>query len=109
MRDRGSASVWLLAVGFVIVAVGIGAALVGAAVTDRHRAQVAADLGALAGARYAVDGAGAACGHAGDPVVANGGRLVDCRLDGLDLLVTAQVGPARAAARAGPVRVSANR
>jgi secretion/DNA translocation related TadE-like protein len=82
--------------------------LVGVAVTDRHRAQVAADLGALAGARYAVDGAGTVCGHAGEIVAANGGRLVKCRLDGLDLVVTAQVGPARATARAGPVRVSTN-
>jgi secretion/DNA translocation related TadE-like protein len=104
MRDRGSASIWLLAVGFVVVAVGIGAALVGVALTDRHRARVAADLGALAGARYAVDGTGPACERAGRIVAANGGWLVECRLDGLDLVVTAQVGPARAAARAGPVR-----
>jgi secretion/DNA translocation related TadE-like protein len=109
MRDRGSASIWLLAVGFVVVAVGLGAALVGVALTDRHRAQVAADLGALAGARYAVDGAGTACERAGRIVAANRARLVECRLDGLDLVITAQVGPARAAARAGPVRVSATR
>jgi len=102
--DRGSASIWLLAIGFVVVSVGIGAALVGSALTDRHRAQVAADLGALAGARYATDGAGVACDRAGRIVAANGGRLVDCRLDGFDLIVSADVGLARARARAGPVR-----
>lgn len=46
-------------------------------------------------------------------IAGNGGRLVDCRLDGLDLLVTAEVtttplpGLARVAtarARAGPLR-----
>jgi secretion/DNA translocation related TadE-like protein len=109
VKDRGSASIWLLAVGFVVVAVGIGAALVGVALTDRHRARVAADLGALAGARWAVDGADTACERAGGIVAANGARLVACRLDGLDIEVTAQVGPARASARAGPVRVSASR
>jgi secretion/DNA translocation related TadE-like protein len=103
--DRGAGSILLLGIGSVVVALGIAATLVGAAVTNRHRAQVAADLGALAGARYVVEGAGTACGRAGEIVAANRGRLVDCRLDGLDLLVTVAVGPARAAARAGPVTI----
>jgi secretion/DNA translocation related TadE-like protein len=107
VRDRGSASIWLLAVGFVVVSLGIGVALVGTAATHRHRAQVAADLGALAGARWAVLGAGTACDRAGRIVAANGGRLVACRLDGLDLVVTAGVGPALAVARAGPAAVPA--
>jgi secretion/DNA translocation related TadE-like protein len=101
--DRGSATIWLLAVGFVVVSIGIAAALVGVARTNRHRAQAAADLGALAGAPYAITGAGTACARAGDIVTANGARLLDCRVDGLYLVVTAGVGPARAAARAGPV------
>src|SRR5439155_9730487 len=87
-----------------VVSVGLGAVEVGVALTDRHRAQVAADLGALAGARYAVDGVSSACAQAGKVVVANGARLVACQLDGLDLTVTTQVGPARATARAGPLR-----
>src|SRR5439155_20249242 len=105
--DRGSASIWLLAAGFVVVSLGMGVALVGAAATDRHQAQVAADLGALAGARYAVLGAGTACDRAGRIVAANGGRLVACRLDGLDVAVPAGVRPALASARAGPVAVRA--
>jgi secretion/DNA translocation related TadE-like protein len=105
--DRGSASVWLLAVGLVVVSVGLGAVEVGVALTDRHRAQVAADLGALAGARYAKDGASTACARAEEVVGANGAKLVACQLDGLDLMVTTQVGPARATARAGPVRADA--
>src|SRR2546430_14504801 len=103
MRDRGSASIWLLAVGFVVVSVGLGAALVGVALTDRHRARVAADLGALAGTRYAVDGAGTACEHAGRIVARNGARLGVCLFAGLFRLGSPSVRPARggAADRAG--------
>jgi hypothetical protein len=54
--DRGSASVWLLCAGLVVLSFGLTGALAAAAATGRHRAQAAADLGALAGARYAVDG-----------------------------------------------------
>ncbi|MEU4554030.1 secretion/DNA translocation related TadE-like protein [Micromonospora violae] len=111
--ERGGATVILLAVGLVFVLVGtFGAAVAGAAMAAQ-RAAVAADLGALAGAAKALDGEPAACASAGDIAVRNGGRLVGCRLDGLDLLVTAEVtitplpGLTRVAAstaRAGPVR-----
>ncbi|MEU8425295.1 Rv3654c family TadE-like protein [Micromonospora sp. NPDC048835] len=111
--DRGGATVILLAVGLVFVLVGtFGAAVAGAAMAAQ-RAAVAADLGALAGAVKALDGEVAACAFAGDIVVRNGARLIGCRLDGLDLLVTVEVtvsplpGLTRAAAstaRAGPVR-----
>ena len=68
----------------------------------------AADLGALAGAALVLQGGPAACDRAADLVAADGGRLAGCRVDGLDLIVTAQVevaglGTARASARAGPV------
>ena len=112
--DRGSASVWLLCAGLVVVAFGMTGALAGAAATGRHRAQVAADLGALAGARYAVEGAPAACTRAAGIVAANGARMADCRLDGVDLVVVAEVpvagvGTARGVARAGPVGEAAGR
>ena len=112
--DRGSASVWLLCAGLVVVSFGLTGALAGAAATGRHRAQVAADLGALAGARYAVDGAPAACARAAAIVAANGARMAGCRLDGVDLVVTAEVpvagvGTARGVARAGPVGEAAGR
>ncbi|MGN9763618.1 Rv3654c family TadE-like protein [Micromonospora sp. SD12] len=111
--DRGGATVCLLAVGLAFVMVGLFGAAVGAARTARQQARVAADLGALAGAGQALLGEPAACGRAVEIAGANGGRLLACRLDGLDLLVTAEVavtplpGLARAAtasARAGPVR-----
>jgi secretion/DNA translocation related TadE-like protein len=112
-RDRGSASVWVLAMGAVVVAVGLAAALAAAAATARHRAQAAADLGALAGARYAADGEELACTRAAAIVAANGARLAGCRLDGLDVVVTAEV--AVSGAPAGPevadaeVRAGSNR
>ncbi|PYC68286.1 helicase [Micromonospora arborensis] len=111
--QQGGATVVLLAVGMVFVLVGtFGAAVVGAAMAAQ-RAAVAADLGALAGAGKAFDGDSAACTFAADIAARNGGRLVDCRLDGLDLLVTVEVAVtplpgltriAASTARAGPVR-----
>ncbi|MEV0267641.1 Rv3654c family TadE-like protein [Hamadaea sp. NPDC050747] len=106
-RDRGSATIWALAVGLVIVLFAVAMAEVGVAITARRSAQAAADLGALAGAARTIEGAAAACSRAAAYVAANGAELRDCRLDGLDLIVTAAVatrfGTATAAARAGPV------
>lgn len=112
-RDRGGASVCLLAVGLVFVLVGMFGAAVGAAATARQQAAVAADLGALAGAGRAPADAGAACSAAAEIAGRNGGRMLDCRLDGLDLVITTEVGVAllpgltrvaTATARAGPLR-----
>jgi secretion/DNA translocation related TadE-like protein len=112
-RDRGSASVWLLAVGLVLLGAGLAAASTGAAHVAHHRAQAAADLGALAGAVRTVDGGQTACDRARAVVAANQAQMVACRVDGLDLAVTAQVatagigglgGVATATARAGPLR-----
>ncbi|KAB1933854.1 flp pilus-assembly TadE/G-like family protein [Micromonospora sp. ALFpr18c] len=111
--DRGGATVVLLAVGLVFVLVGTFGAAVAVAAMAAQRAAVAADLGALAGAGKALDGDVGACASALDVVDRNGGRLVACRLDGLDVLVTVEVavtplpGLTRVAvstARAGPVR-----
>jgi len=86
---------------------GAGAYL-GSVVVARHRAQAAADLAALAAAARLPSGAAAACARA--TAVAHEMRVDDtqCGVDGLDVVVTAQVavafvGVARAAARAGPV------
>ena len=87
-----------------IAAVGIQ---LGGAVVARHRAQAAADLAALAAAGVLPAGAQAACARAGDIAGAMGASITDCRIDGLDVVVSAQVtvalGAARGAARAGPV------
>ncbi|WP_433530948.1 Rv3654c family TadE-like protein [Micromonospora sp. CA-263727] len=112
-RERGGATICLLAVGLVFVLGGLFGAGVGAARMARQQARVAADFGALAGAAQALRDELAACAQAAEIVAANGARLVHCRLDGLDVLVTAEltVEPlpglrqaATATARAGPLR-----
>jgi secretion/DNA translocation related TadE-like protein len=112
-RDRGSASLWLLAVGLTLVMAGMAGAAVGAARVAKHQARVAADFGALAGAVRTLDDPAVACRRAADLVSANNGRLIDCTVDGLDLQVVVEVAVtplpglarvARATARAGPVR-----
>ncbi|MFC4042351.1 Rv3654c family TadE-like protein [Dactylosporangium siamense] len=109
-RDRGSISLLMVVVGVVFVAalvVGIG---LGSARVARHRAQNAADAGALAAAVWAVDGSAVACPVAGRVVSANGARLVSCMVDGLDVRVTVEIRLSdstpvgRATARAGPLR-----
>ncbi|MFI6232570.1 Rv3654c family TadE-like protein [Micromonospora sp. NPDC050784] len=111
--QRGGATVLLLAMGLAFVVFGTFGAAIVAAGMARQRAAVAADLGALAGAARALDGDAVACASASDLAVRNDGRLVDCHLDGLDVLVTVEVAftplpgltrVAAASARAGPVR-----
>ncbi|MEH1167863.1 Rv3654c family TadE-like protein [Micromonospora sp. CPCC 205539] len=111
--ERGGATVLLLAVGLVFVLAGAFCAALTATGMARQRAAVAADLGALAGAARVFDGDTVACASAADITGRNGGRLVDCRVDGLDVLVTAEVAVtplpgltrvASSTARAGPVR-----
>ncbi|MCI4063816.1 flp pilus-assembly TadE/G-like family protein [Micromonospora sp. R77] len=112
-RERGGATVCLLAVGLVLLLSGLFGAAVAAARLGRQRAGVAADFGALAAASRVTAGEQPACATAAELVRANGARLVGCRLDGLDVLVTAEVtirpvpGLVRTASvtsRAGPVR-----
>ncbi|BCJ58988.1 hypothetical protein Jiend_24100 [Micromonospora endophytica] len=92
---------------------GLFGAGVGAARMARQQARVAADFGALAGAGRALQNERAACARAAEIVAANGARLIQCQLDGLDVLVTAEltVEPlpglrrsATATSRAGPLR-----
>jgi secretion/DNA translocation related TadE-like protein len=111
-RDRGAASIFVLAVGLVLIAGGVALAGVGSARIGRHQAQVAADLGALAGAARAIEGQEPACARARQFVAANRGRMTFCRVDRLEIVVHTDVAVtplpgmsrhAQAAARAGPV------
>jgi secretion/DNA translocation related TadE-like protein len=110
--DRGSASLWLLGVALAVLLLAGTVAMAGGLLVARHRAQSAADLGALAGALRAVEGPGVACPAADRIVRANGGRMVACRVEGLDVVLTVRVagpagwGAAEASARAGPARAS---
>jgi secretion/DNA translocation related TadE-like protein len=103
----------LLAVGLVFVLVAVFGAAVGAARVARQRAGVAADFGALAAAGRALADDAVACESADALARANGARLIGCRLDGLDAVVTTEVTVtplpgldrvATATARAGPPR-----
>ncbi|MFG2047587.1 Rv3654c family TadE-like protein [Micromonospora sp. NPDC048935] len=111
--QRGGATVLVLAIGLVFVLFGMFGAAIAAAGMAGQRAMVAADLGALAGAAKALDGDTMVCASAADIVGRNTGRLVGCRVDGLDVLVTVEVAftplpgltrVATSTARAGPVR-----
>ena len=102
----------MLGVALVVVLFAGAVAMAGGVAVARHRAEMAADLGALAGAVHAVDGEAAACGQAERIVHANGAELLGCWLDALDVTVTAAVqapggwGTASASARAGPLRAA---
>jgi len=111
--ERGSATVWVLALGGVLALVGLAGVLVGAAAVARHRAGSAADLTALAAAGRAVLADPEACGVAGEVAGANGARLDRCAVapDGdveVSVSVRVELGPVgvrtvTARARAGPV------
>jgi secretion/DNA translocation related TadE-like protein len=108
--DEGSATIWMLGISDAMLLIAGMVATAGNVLVARHRAENAADLGALAGATHAIEGATTACAAAGAIVRANGGSVVDCGLEALDVIVTAQVeapppwGTVRASARAGPAR-----
>lgn len=94
----------------VLLTVTGGGFWLGAVVIARHRAQAVADLAALAGAARIPAGPDTAC-VAAQRLARRMLRVddVDCAVDGLDVVVTVTValpgrrlGPARAAARAGP-------
>lgn len=76
--DRGSASIWVVAIAALVVATGLVGALRARAVYARHRAEAAADLAALAGAGQIGVGTDV-CGPAVAVAAANGARLASCR------------------------------
>ncbi len=96
----------------VLLALTAGGAAVGTAVVARHRAQAAADLSALAGAQRALYGTAPACAEVNAVARRMGAAVTSCVVEDLDVVVSVDVplvlgrlgmGPARAAARAGPV------
>lgn len=117
--DAGSATVWLLALAMLGTAVFAATITVAAAVAARHRAESAADLAALAAAdRLLLDQDGG-CGRAVGIASAQGAAVVSCTVDRSadavevvaevrvgGLPVRLPIGPARARARAGPVRAA---
>lgn len=110
-HDAGVATVLACVCAMALLAVTGLAAQLGAVVLARHRAEIAADLGALAGASVVLQGQRGACARAATVTAANGAAVIDCTLDGADVRLTVTVavrlGPLEATAtgraRAGPV------
>ena len=111
-NERGAASVMVLSLVAVVLALTAGGLVVASVVVASHRARVAADLGALAGASAVQDGlsAGEACSVAHQVVRANGAATQSCSSTGGDLELRVEVRaalwpePATARSRAGPER-----
>ncbi len=114
--ERGSAGLLLVWVSALVVVATAAAAVWGGAVVARHRAARAADLAALAAARSAATGWAEPCAVAARVAAAQGARVQSCGrlLDGSTAVVVAvdgpdpgwlfglaDLGPARARARAG--------
>jgi secretion/DNA translocation related TadE-like protein len=108
-RERGSATVWLLGAMLACCAICAIWITVAQAGVSRQRAEIAADLAALAGAQAASTGESSPCAAAADIALRNGGRLASCTVSGDGLVdfsvaVTVEVSSpmtARAEARAG--------
>lgn len=110
--ESGGASVFACFALTGLVAVTALLLHLGGAVAARHRAQAAADLGALAAAYALVHGDEPACTAAGALVRRMRVEMNECRVEDWDVVVATAVpvgpvsfglGPARALARAGPV------
>ena len=110
--ERGSATVWVLALAAVLALVATAAVLGGVAAVARHRAAGAADLAALAAAGRLVLGDRTGCAVAAEVAARNGARLSGCRLAGdgvveVEVRVPVRLGrlgvhTATGRARAGP-------
>jgi secretion/DNA translocation related TadE-like protein len=110
--DRGAGTIFVLALGLLLIAAGVAGAAIGSVRVGRHEARTAADLGALAGAVRVIDGPPAACARAARLVAANDAILTSCVVYELEIViyVEVEVTPlpgftrrAQAGARAGPV------
>ena len=80
VRDRGSATIWVLTCSTLVLLLALAVAIRAAAALARHEAETAADLAALAAASrigYVGDAAGI-CAAAEAIVTANGGLLLAC-------------------------------
>ena len=108
--ERGSATVPAVAFLAVLVLVAAALGVVAAMVTAHRQAQSAADLAALAAAGAAADRRDP-CREGGRLAAANGAQVLECRVEGREVVVTVRVrgprwlgqtGDLDARARAGP-------
>lgn len=80
--ERGSATLWVLALASVVWFAAVAGALAANVRAVRHQAGVAADLAALAAAGRVAQGQDVACRAAGEIARANGGLLRKCAVSG---------------------------
>ncbi|MEV3937810.1 Rv3654c family TadE-like protein [Glycomyces sp. NPDC049804] len=113
-KERGSATVLATGVTAALLAAAVAFTALGQASAARHRAQGAADAGALAGAARVLFGEGEACAAAQAMVERSEAEFRACEVSGLEVTVHVEenpnglpgaFGPARAVSRAGPVAV----
>ncbi|MDQ2836293.1 MAG: flp pilus-assembly TadE/G-like family protein [Actinomycetota bacterium] len=78
--ERGSATIWVLALAAMMMALTMAVVLRSTAVLARHRMERAADLSALAAADR-IGGTGDPCAAAVRIAGENGARLVECSLE----------------------------
>lgn len=117
-RDRGSGTVWGVAVMGLLLAVAGSFAIVGSVRVARHRVHSAADLSALAAARLVVVDASRACTVARSMARQNGADLVRCTVTGevVDVWTSLSIEvpgigqrTVEGRARAGPSRIDPGR
>lgn len=106
MNEDGYATLPASAIIAALVFLASTLGLASGSVIAQHRAQLAADLGAVAGA-WAQSRGEDACAAARKITELNGARLVECMVEGGDVQVAAQqvarAGKKAAWARAGPI------
>ena len=101
LSSDGSATVTATGIITSVVSLALAVVAFGVHVSDTHRARVAADLAAVAGATAIYHGADA-CASADRTADLNGARVVSCEVTAGDVVVAATRRRAEAAARAGP-------
>lgn len=101
LDDAGSATVTATGIITAVVSLALVVATLSTHVVHSHRARVAADLAAVAGAQALYSGADA-CEWAGTTASLHSAQLQSCELVDGDIVVELRLGTSRAAARAGP-------
>ncbi|MET9215447.1 MULTISPECIES: Rv3654c family TadE-like protein [unclassified Nocardia] len=110
--DAGGATVFACVALAGLIALTLVIGQVGVVVVARHRAQAAADLGALGAASVLAEGAEAACAEAAEVGRRMGARVARCVVEQWDVVVVVEANATfgvfgvhviAAAARAGPV------
>ncbi|SDL55688.1 Rv3654c family TadE-like protein [Nonomuraea jiangxiensis] len=79
-KERGSATLWGVALMAMLVALATAFAIAGSVRVARHRVNSAADLSALAAAKYALIDPEGACQTASTLATQNGVQLTQCEI-----------------------------